>query len=99
MDTEIVINYAEIIAAENKLKKMQTNYENRKLNISFSKSKGDTVDKLVELANQMEEAKNQLAKLYGNTASALAATRGSFNETDNTIANYFDTLRVQMNEK
>lgn len=99
MGKEIVINYAEIINAENKLKKMQTNLDNRTSNVTFAKSKGDTVDKLVELANQMGNAKNQLAKLYGSTASALAATRGSFNTTDNTVANYFDILRVQVDEK
>ena len=99
MDTEIIINSKTIMDAETKLKRLQSNIGNRKTSVSFSASKGDTVTGLIELAQKMEEAKNKLAALYGNTASALAATRASFNETDNSVANYFNTFWERTDEK
>ncbi len=99
MSTEIIINPAKLIDAEEKLNRLKTNIGNRKANVSFSSSKGETADNLIELAKRMEEVKNKIALLYGNTSNALTATRTSFNETDNSIANYFNTFWERTNEK
>lgn len=99
MSKEIIINFAIIGDAEQKLRKLQTTIGNRKTNVSFVVSKGDTVDYLIELTQKLETARNKLALLYGNTAQALAATRASFNETDNIVANYFDVFWERTDEK
>lgn len=99
MSTEIIINPEKLIDAENKLNKLQTTIGNKKASVSFTSSKGETVDNLIELAKRMEDAKNKIALLYGNTSSALAATRASFRETDNSIANYFNAFWERTDEK
>jgi hypothetical protein len=99
MDGEIIINDAKLEKAERRLNKLKESIEYRNAQVSFSTAKGDTVDQLIELGLQLERIREKLVLLYESTANAMSATRTSFDETDNSIANYFNVFWVGINEK
>ena len=99
MTTEIIIDKSALQDAEQKLKNLKSIVGNQNFSVSFSSAKGDIVDELLKLSQRLSEIGVKLSELYGNTADALAETRKSFDETDNSIANYFNTFWERIDEK
>lgn len=84
--SEIKIDYTKISLAEKNLRELKTTIENTDMNLIFTESKGETVDTMLELATELEKARDSLAKLCENTLRAFMATRTSFHRTDTTLA-------------
>lgn len=97
--SEIIVNLTELTIAEEKMRKLMSGIGNRSFSVSFSSAKGDMADSLLELSQCLTELRAVLTTLYGNTADALASTRMSFDEMDNSIGNYFNVFLGEFNEK
>lgn len=89
MSTEIVINKKILKVEKTKMSNLSSKVFNKNLELSFSKSKGKTVDELKRLAEQLISLQSSLVLLYSNTEKAIGKTLTEFEKNDNEIANYF----------
>lgn len=87
---EIKLHKKNMINSISEMKSLSEVTSNYDVNITFEKSKGDTVDSLVELQTQLKAIRDSLAELCTTTQNALQNTLDTFNKVDNTISDFFD---------
>ena len=95
---EISVDKAAFAEAEDKLSVLRNRVAHRKLELSFSEARGDTVEQLTELTRHLSGLRDSLAALYGATENAIRNTRLGFVETDQKFASYFNTIWERTDE-
>ena len=74
------------------MRALKNTTENYSTEISFEKSKGNSIDNFMVVYNQILELQQDLVTLYDNTAEALKNARKSFINADGKAAEYFEQV-------
>ena len=93
MGTEIVVDKNTLQSAKADMEKLSEKLINRKLSITFNKSKGDTVDEFIELAKQLNSLQSSLSVLFCNTEKIMSML-AKFEKNDKKIAEYFEQMEI-----
>lgn len=85
MGTTIVVKPYELRKAAYELEKIQREISQRKLIVSFSESRGDTVDSLLQASNALLAYGEKTAEMIGDLGAILKETANRFENADNGI--------------
>lgn len=92
MGSEIKVKVAELQLAQQKMLNLERGIRSIDTNLTFSESKGNTVVKLGELVTKLALLQQNLADLYGNTASAVGTMLEMFQEADGDLSGKYNTM-------
>ncbi len=87
--SEIKVDKSYLAECEGRLSSLASDVASRRLDIQFSEAKGEVPDKLIEVANQLNEVSSSLASLIQKTKTAVTNTRVQFTEADNSLAKWW----------
>ena len=87
---EIKLNKPSMDDAVKRMDDLAAITKNYSSNIAFEKSKGDTVEALLHLSEELASIRDAFVATCIATSEALQFTIDSFVETDNTIGDYFE---------
>lgn len=82
---EIKINTYDVRKAAYELEKIQREISQRKLTVSFSESRGETVDAIQEVANALLAYGGKTAAMIGDLGTILKETAERFERADSGI--------------
>jgi hypothetical protein len=85
-DTEIKVVYTELLKSESELSELLINMSDRSVNLTFTKAKGSVPERMVEVANELNEIGVTLENLIEKTKKYIIATRVMFQTTDQTLS-------------
>ena len=93
--TEIKVNIEKLDRNIEDMRSLCTSIMNYTTDLSFTNSKGSSVDSIVTIYEQFLRLQGELTAFYTNTTTALQMTRDTFNAVDNLMGNYFRELTVE----
>ena len=92
--TEIKVNIEKLDRNIEDMRSLCTSIVNYTTELSFTNSKGSSVNIIVTIYEQFVRLQGELTAFYTNTTAALQMTRDTFNAVDNIMGNFFKELTV-----
>lgn len=89
---EIMFNYNQIDERIKEMNSLSDELANITLDINFSTSKGESFDKMIQLASKLNEVRLSMAQISSDTAVSLNSMKGMFGSLESSLAGSYSLM-------